>query len=41
MDWEEEKQLEPKSDIEFKEVKDNYVIFSLGSGYYKFSVHYS
>ena len=38
--WEEGKQSESKLSIEFKEIKDNYVLFGLGSGYYKFSVDY-
>jgi alpha-L-rhamnosidase len=36
--WKDEVQNVGKSDIEFKELKNNYVVFNLGSGYYRFSV---
>jgi len=39
--WEKDKQSYSKLDIEFKEIKDKYVVFGLGSGYYKFTVQYS
>ena len=36
--WMDREQNVGKSDIEFKELKNNHVVFSLGSGYYRFSV---
>ncbi len=38
--WKDGEQPETNSEIEFKELKANYLIISIGSGYYKFSVQY-
>ena len=38
--WQNGKPVEKVGGIEYKEIRDNYVIFSVGSGHYEFSVLY-